>query len=48
MKNTSNVQTEVSVEQTTKKEWVSPMMDELNLNKTLTKTEALTSGPSKS
>jgi hypothetical protein len=44
MKNTSNEQTEVLVEQTTKKEWITPEMTELNLNKVYTGGENPVSG----
>lgn len=44
MKNTTNKQTEVSVEQTTKKEWITPEMTELNLNKVYTSGENAASG----
>lgn len=44
MINTTVKQTELSVEQTTKKEWITPEMTELNLNKVFTSGETALEG----
>ena len=48
MRDTTDKQTELSVEQMIKKEWITPEMTELNLNKVLNSTETGIAGPSKS
>ena len=44
MKETTDKQTELSVEQAPKKEWISPEMTELNLNKNYSATETAFAG----
>ncbi len=44
MKNTNDKQTELSVEQTIKKEWITPEMTELNLNKAFSNGETALAG----
>lgn len=44
MKSTIDKQTELSVEQTTKKEWITPEVTELSLNKVYTSGETALEG----
>jgi hypothetical protein len=44
MKETTDKQSDLSVEQKTKKEWITPEMTELNLNKVYTSGENALSG----